>query len=120
MPVSLCERVGSYGMYSEEPTFDGIGQGLPARWDAVRNFLKTAARVTEVSDALEHLQAENSTSDSLEKLAARTNYFRESYAYGDEVAVDVLPDALGRDRSGLLDATGGNPFLNRVSEHSLS
>ena len=30
--VSLCERVGSYGMYSEEPTFDGIGQGYGCNW----------------------------------------------------------------------------------------
>src|SRR5262245_14640078 len=42
--VRLCERFGSYGMYSEEPTFEGIGKGLPARWDAVRYFLRTGGR----------------------------------------------------------------------------
>ena len=66
--VTLCERFGSYGMYSEEPTFEGLGQGLPARWDAVRNFLKTGGRLGR--------------QESLETLAARTNYFRETYAYG--------------------------------------
>jgi hypothetical protein len=71
--VSLCERFGSYGMYSEEPTFAGLGQGLPARWDAVRNFLKTGGRLGR--------------QESLEVLAARTNYFRESYAYGAKPAV---------------------------------
>jgi hypothetical protein len=42
--VALCERFGSYKMYSEEPTFAGLGEGLPARWDAVRNFIKTGGR----------------------------------------------------------------------------
>jgi hypothetical protein len=69
--VRLCERFGSYGMYSEEPTFAGIGAGLPARYDAVRNFIRSGGRFGR--------------REPLEKLAARTNYFRESYAYGDEV-----------------------------------
>jgi hypothetical protein len=69
--VGLCERYGSYGMYSEEPTFEGIGAGLPARWDAVRNFLKSGGRFRR--------------EEPLERLAARTNYFRETYAYGDDV-----------------------------------
>ncbi len=112
MMVALCERVGSYGMYSEEPTFEGIGHGLPARWDAVRNFLKSAAGVTEVSDAQEGLQAGNSTSDSLEKLAARTNYFRESYAYGDEVVIDGIEPFLHHE--GFIEAARklhGRPII---------
>jgi len=79
--VRLCERYGSYGMYSEEPTFAGIGQGLPARYDAVRNFIKTGGRFGR--------------SEDLQKLAARTNYFRETYAYGREIK-----------------APGVEPFLN--------
>lgn len=72
--VDLCARFGSYGMYSEEPTFPGlIGEGLPARWDAVRNFIRTGGRF--------------GNTDSLEGLAARTNYFRESYAYGSHPAI---------------------------------
>jgi hypothetical protein len=69
--VKLCERFGSYGMYSEEPTFAGIGAGFPARYDAVRNFILSGGRFGR--------------REPLEKAAARTNYFRESYAYGDEV-----------------------------------
>ena len=39
--VRICEEFGSFKMYSEEPTFPGmIGEGLPARWDASRNFVK--------------------------------------------------------------------------------
>jgi hypothetical protein len=68
--VRLCERFGSYGMYSEEPTFAGFGEGLPARYDAVRNFIKTGGRFAR--------------QEPLQVLAARTNYFRETYAYGTE------------------------------------
>ena len=69
--VRLCGRFGSYKMYSEEPTFAGIGQGLPARWDAARNFMRTGGRLGRA--------------EPLHVLAARTNYFRETYAYGQEV-----------------------------------
>jgi hypothetical protein len=71
--VALCERYGAYGMYSEEPTFSGLGEGLPARYDAVRNFLRTGGRFGR--------------SEPIQVLAARTNYFRETYAYGNEVRV---------------------------------
>ncbi len=71
--VRVCQGLGSYKMYSEEPTFAGIGQGLPARWDAARNFLRTGGRLGRA--------------EPLHVLAARTNYFRETYAYGDDVRV---------------------------------
>jgi hypothetical protein len=69
--AQLSERYGAYGMYSEEPTFAGLGEGLPARYDAVRNFLRTGGRFGRREPPA--------------VLAARTNYFRETYAYGDEV-----------------------------------
>jgi hypothetical protein len=72
--VDLCRRYGTYKMYSEEPTFEGmLGAGLPARYDAVRNFLRTGGRFGK--------------QEAIEILAARTNYFRESYAYGDDVKI---------------------------------
>ena len=72
--VRICEEFGSFKMYSEEPTFPGmIGEGLPARWDAARNFVKTGGRFGR--------------SEPLHVLAARTNYFRETYAYGLEERV---------------------------------
>ena len=71
--IALCERFGSYGLYSEESLNDGIGEGLPQRFDAAFNFVKTGGRFGR-------------TREDLETLAARTNYFRETYAYGDEVA----------------------------------
>lgn len=69
--VELCHRHGSYKMYSEEPTFEGMGNGYPARYDAARNFIKTGGRFART--------------EPMHVLAARTNYFRETYAYGDEV-----------------------------------
>jgi hypothetical protein len=70
--VALCERVGSYGMYSEEGLNDGIGEGLPQRFDAAFNFARTGGRFGRKED--------------FATLAARTNYFRETYAYGEDVA----------------------------------
>lgn len=69
--VALCQRFGSYGMYSEEGLNEGIGEGLPQRFDAAFNFVRTGGRFARKED--------------LRTLAARTNYFRETYAYGPEV-----------------------------------
>jgi hypothetical protein len=82
--VELCHRFGAYKMYSEEPTFPGLlGEGLPARYDAVRNFLKTGGRF--------------GVQEAIETLAARTNYFRESYAYGDDVRIAGIEPFLHHD-----------------------
>jgi hypothetical protein len=70
--VQLCEKFGSYGMYSEEGLNEGIGEGLPQRFDAAFNFVRTGGRLG-LRDA------------DLGTLVARTNYFRETYAYGDEI-----------------------------------
>jgi hypothetical protein len=67
--LRLCERFGSYGMYSEEGTSEPFGEGLQQRHDAVLNFLKTGGRLGRLEDT--------------SKLAARTNYFRETYAYAE-------------------------------------
>jgi hypothetical protein len=75
--VALCERFGRYGMYSEESTSENFGEGLVQRHDAVLNFLKTGGRFGRP--------------DPLEVLAARTNYFRETYAYAEPVAPGIEP-----------------------------
>jgi len=73
--VRLCERFGRYGMYSQEASESEIGQGLAQRHDAVMNFIKRGGRAS---------------GESIAVLAARTNYFRESYAYGDQVFIDGI------------------------------
>lgn len=69
--VDLCSRFGRYGMYSQEASPAEIGQGLAQRHDAVMNFIKSGGRFGR--------------REPLQVLAARTNYFREEYAYGDDV-----------------------------------
>jgi hypothetical protein len=74
--VRLCERFGRYGMYSQEASESDIGQGLAQRHDAVMNFIKRGGQA--------------GSGEPLAVLAARTNYFRESYAYGDEILIDGI------------------------------
>lgn len=75
--LRLCERYGSYGMYSEEGTSDPIGEGLAQRHDAVLNFLETGGRFART--------------ESIDTLVARTNYFRETYAYAEPVVEGIEP-----------------------------
>jgi hypothetical protein len=74
--VELCGRFGSYGMYSQEHVESEIGKGLSQRHDAASNFVRTGGRY-----AREEPKA---------VLAARTNYFREEYAYGQEPLIDGI------------------------------
>ncbi len=75
--LQLCERYGSYGMYGEESIEDDMGEGLTQRHDAVLNFLKTGGR--------------GGRNESLTRLAARTNYFREEYAYAKPLVKGIEP-----------------------------
>ena len=81
--VLLCEKFGDYGLYSEEGLNDGIGEGLPQRFDAAFNFISTGGRFGR-------------SQEDLGILAARTNYFRETYAYGDDIAAPGI-EAFYRD-----------------------
>src|SRR4029077_8280836 len=68
--VDLCERFGSYGMYSSEYVESEIGKGLSQRHDAAMNFVRRGGRFAR--------------EEPTAVLAARTNYFREEYAYGQK------------------------------------
>jgi hypothetical protein len=72
--VDLCERFARYGMYSQEHVESDIGRGLPQRYDAAKNFVRTGGRFARDEPAA--------------MLAARTNYFREEYAYGLKGLID--------------------------------
>jgi hypothetical protein len=74
--VDLCERFARYGMYSQEHVESDIGKGLPQRYDAARNFVRTGGRFGRDEPAA--------------TLAARTNYFREEYAYGLKGVIDGI------------------------------
>ena len=75
--VDLCERFGRYRMYVEHEQLDtDLGRGLSQRHDAVTNFLRTGGL--------------SAADESGYTLAARTSYFREEYAYGQEARIDGI------------------------------
>ena len=75
--LHLCEHFGRYGMYDEESIEDDIGKGLAQRHDAALNFVKTGGRFGRP--------------EPIPKLIARTNYFRETYAYDEPVIDGIEP-----------------------------
>ena len=81
--VDVCERFGSYGMYSQEHVESEIGKGIGQRHDSVLNFIKTGGRFGRHED--------------LKTLARRTNYFREEYAYGQRTLIDGIEAYLNHE-----------------------
>src|SRR3972149_11034239 len=75
--LRLCERFGRYGTYAEEAIEDDFGGGLTQRHDAAMNFVRTGGRFGR--------------REPVAKLAARTNYFRETYAYDRPVVPGIEP-----------------------------
>jgi hypothetical protein len=74
--LRLCERFGRYGSYAEDATNQvELAPGLPQRFDAAINFVKTGGRFGRKEEPA--------------VLAARTNYFRETYAYDDEATPGI-------------------------------
>jgi hypothetical protein len=96
--VELCERYGRYGMYSQEHVESEIGRGLSQRHDAAMNFVKTGGRFAR--------------DEPVATLAARTNYFREEYAYGATPGIAGIEPYLFHD--GFVDAARavhGRPIM---------
>jgi hypothetical protein len=81
--VSVCERFGRYGMYSQENVDSEIGEGLTQRHDAVLNYLRSGGM--------------HGGEESVSVLAARTNYFREEYAYGTKALIEGIEPFLFHD-----------------------
>jgi hypothetical protein len=81
--VTLCERYGTYSLYSAEASATQFAPGLAQRYDAAQNFVRSGGRFGR--------------EEPIRELAARTNYFREEYAYGDEVLFDGIEPFLRHD-----------------------
>ncbi len=76
--VRLCEAFGSYGSYAEEGTNSmQFAPEVPNRFDAAANFVRTGGRFGRREDPA--------------RLAARTNYFRETYAYDTPQVAGIEP-----------------------------
>jgi len=82
--LRLRDGFGPYGMYSNEGYATGYAPELPQRADAIRNHLR------------------NGAGEPIATVAARTNYFRETYAYGEEIAAPGIEPFLQHE--GFADA----------------
>jgi len=87
--LDLWRAFPSYGLYSNEGYPTTFAPELAQRYDAAVNFVRTGGRFGR-KDADRGL------------MAARTNYFRETYAYGDEVAAPGIESFM--TNPALLDA----------------
>ena len=87
--VRLWHRFPSYGLYSNEGFDTGFAPDLPQRYDAAANFVRTGGRFGRVEE-------------DRSLLAARTNYFRETYSYGAEVFAPGIEAFTNHDN--LIDA----------------
>src|SRR5436190_1678160 len=86
--VRMWHDFGAYGQYSNEGFDTQFAPELPQRYDARENFVRTGGRFRRDEDK--------------GVLGARTNYFRETYAYGEEVFVEGVEILMHSDA--LLDA----------------
>lgn len=78
--LRLCEAYGSYGSYAEDVTNEvEFAPGIPQRYDAAANFVRSGGRFGR-------------RDEPAAVLAARTNYFRETFAYDTPVVdgIEVL------------------------------
>ena len=72
--MALAESCGSFGTYADEATSEGLGEQLPQRFDVGLYYFDAGIDGT-------------GNPDDEATAASRTNYFRETYAYGDDVLV---------------------------------
>ena len=75
--VELWHDFGTYGQYSNEGFDTGFAPELAQRYDAAANFVRTGGRFGR-------------TDEPVRLRAARTNYFRETYSYGDDVFAEGI------------------------------
>jgi hypothetical protein len=83
--VDVWRTFPSYGLYSNESAPARFAPELAQRYDAAVNFVRTGGRFGR-------------TGEPKSVLAARTNYFRETYAYGEEVTAPGIVDFYRHDR----------------------
>ena len=71
--VAIAQSFGSFGTYAVESTSESLGEKLPQRFDAALNYINAG------------INGEGNEEDPI-KAVSRTNYFRETYAYGEDVS----------------------------------
>jgi hypothetical protein len=83
--VELWHGFGTYGQYSNEGFDTGFAPELAQRYDAAVNFVRTGGRFGR-------------TDEPPRLRAARTNYFRETYSYGDDVSAEGIEEFRDHER----------------------
>ena len=68
----VAESFGSFGTYADEGTSEGLGEDLPQRFDVGQHYVARGLDGT-------------GNMDTPARSASRTNYFRETYAYGTDM-----------------------------------
>jgi len=95
--LAIAEGLRRFGTYADEGTSDGLGETLPQRFDVGFNYLSRG------------LDGEGCCDEASVALG-RTNYFRETYVYGDEQQVDGIESfanhaLIGESARALADAS---------------
>ncbi len=70
--IAIVHARAPYPTYGEGRQQQGFGAGIPQRYDAARNFVNTRAG-----------------QDPIWKLASRTNYFRDTFAYEEPLFPEI-------------------------------
>lgn len=97
--LRIAESFGSFGTYAEEGTSEGLGENYPQRFDVGLNY---------VSHGLDG----QGNADTPETSLRRTNYFRETYAYGDEPRIaGITPFMQNNDLLRSARQLGGSEFV---------
>ncbi len=73
----VAESFGSFGTYADEGTSEGLGEDLPQRFDVGQHYVARGLDGT-------------GNTDTPARSASRTNYFRETYAYGTDMRVPEI------------------------------
>jgi hypothetical protein len=75
--LGIAESFGSFGTYADESTSEGLGETFPQRFDVALHYLQ-------------HGLDGDGGADKDDNAASRTNYFRETYAYGSELKIEGI------------------------------
>ena len=97
--LRIAEAREVFRTYAEEALNEGIGESLPQRFDAAFNYIQ-------------HGIDGHGNTDEVRIAAQRTNYFRETYAYGNEIqAPGVEPFFTHPDLLNVAREVTGRPLV---------
>lgn len=89
--IAIAQSFGSFGTYADEATSESLGEDLPQRFDVGIHY------------RAQGLNGEGNF-DNPEVASSRSNYFRETYAYGNDI------------RAGGIEAFLKHPELSRTAQ----